>query len=146
MNLKRSIEQEIELAKMMATDIDKVYKKYAKAALLAAENRTEKIRNEKYRGCATTEELQCLYGYSEITLEEYDKGRDFFKAREEREKQLSLTEQHRKNLKDIRDKWKGTAKELQDELDEMNGVIKDTRTYVEKLEAEERAERYATMS
>lgn len=144
-NLKRDTEQEIELAKMMVTDIDKVYKKYAKAALKALEERAERIKNEKYRGCETVEELQNLYGYDEITLAEYDEGKDFIAAREERKKQLSLIERHRKNLKDLRDRWKGTVQELQDELNELNGVIKDNRTYVEKLEAEERAERYALL-
>lgn len=145
-SLKRDIEQSIELAKMMVTDIDKVYKKYAKAALKAAEDRAEKIRIESYRGCTTVNELHDLYGYGDITEDQYYEGKVFFETREERKTQLSFIEQHRKNLKDIRDKWKGTVKELQDELDHLNGVVKDTRTYVEKLEAEERAERYAALS
>lgn len=145
-NLKQDIEQDIELAKMMVADIDNVYKKYAKAALKASEERAEKIKNEKYHGCTTDEELQTLYGYEEITLAEYDEGRNFLAAREDRKKQLSLVEQHRKNLRDLRDRWKGTVNELQDELDELNGVVEDKRTYLEKQEAEERAERYAQMS
>lgn len=145
-SLKKNIEQDIELAKMMVTDIDKVFKKYAKSALKSAEERAEKIRNESYRGCTTVEELHDLFGYDEITLAELDEGRAFFEAREERKNQLTFVEQHRKNLKDIRDRWKGTVKELQDELDKMNGVVKDNRTYIEKLETEERAERYATLS
>ena len=139
-----NIEQEIELAKMMAADIDKVYKRYAKAALKAAQERTEKIRLEKYHGCVDVEELQDLYAYAEITLEEYDTGRDFFEEQQIRAKRLSLIEKHRQNLKDIRDRWKGTINELQQELDELNGVQKDTRTFVEKLEAQERAERYVS--
>ena len=142
---KQDIERDIELAKMMAADIDKVYKKYAKAALKDSEERLEKVRNESFHGCTNVEELQDLYGYGSITLAEYDEGRDFMTQREERKKQLSLIEQHRKNLKDIRDRWKGTVKELQDELNQMNGVVKDKRTYIEKLEAAERAERYATL-
>ena len=140
-----NILQEIELAQMMATDIDKVYKKYTKSALQAQQERIDKIATEKYHGCTTPEELQSLYTYDEITLEEYDAGRDFFAEQETRKKQLSLVEQHRANLKELRDRWKGTAKELKDELDEMSGKQKDTRTYVEKLEAEERAERFANM-
>jgi len=139
-----NIEQEIELAKMMAADIDKVYKRYAKAALKAAQERTEKIRLEKYHGCVDVEELQNLYAYAEITLEEYDTGRDFFEEQQIRAKRLSLIEKHRQNLKGIRDRWKGTINELQQELDELNGVQKDTRTFVEKLEAQERAERYVS--
>ena len=143
--IKREIEQDIELAKMMTDDMDKVYKKYAKAALKASEERLEKICNEKYHGCVSADELQNLYAYDEITLEEYDKGRDFFIEREKRKKQLSIVELHRSNLKDLRDRWKGTVKELQDELDNLNGVVKDKRSYVEKLESEERAERYAVL-
>lgn len=145
MSLKHEIEQDIELAKMMVADIDKLYKKYAKSALQAERERKEKIRNEKYLCCANVEELKELYGYGEITIEEYDAGRDFFEAQEKRSKQLSLVERHRKNLRELRDKWKGTVNEFQQELDELNGVQKDTRTYIEKLEYEERKERYASM-
>lgn len=143
---KREIEQEIELAKMMADDIDKVYRKYAKAALEAQQERINKIRDEKYHGCSNADELHDLYGQDVITLDEYDAGRDFFDGQEIRKKQMSLVEHHRKNLKDMRDKWKGTVKELQEELNELNGVQKDTRTYIEKLESQERAERYAALS
>lgn len=142
---KHEIEQEMELAKMMVADIDKVFKKYAKAALAAEQARAEKIRDEKYKGCNDSRELQDLYGYAELTEEEYKEGIEFFNSREDRKKQLSLIEKHRKNLRDIRDIWKGTVKELQEELDELNGVFKDTRNAFEKREAEERAERYAAM-
>ncbi|MEA5084384.1 hypothetical protein SDC9_196859 [bioreactor metagenome] len=143
--IKQDIEQDIELAKMMAADIDRLYKKYAKAALQASEERLEKIRNQSYHGCMTAEELQDLYGYGTITLAEYDEGLDYIAQREERKKQLSLVELHRRNLKDLRDRWKGTVGELRGELNDMNGVVKDKRTYIEKLEAAERAERYATL-
>lgn len=68
-------------------------------------------------------------------------------AQEERKRQLSCIELHRKNLKEIRDRWKGTVEELREELDEMDGTVKevDTRTAFEKLEAEERAERYTAL-
>ena len=145
--MKQELERDIELAKMMASDIDKVFKKYAKAALKAEQERMEKTRTEKYKDCSTPQQLQDLYGYGEINLEEYDAGRDFFEALEERKKQLSLIELHRKNLRELRDRWKGTVKELQEELDELNGVVgaKDTRNAFERLEAEERAERYAML-
>ena len=143
---KHDIGQEIELAKMMVADIDRIYKKYAKAALKAAEERTEKIRVESYHGCENLEELQNIYGFGDLTRDEYEKGVAFFESREERQNQRSLIERHRQNLKDIRDKWKGTVKELQDELDEIDGVVKDNRTYLEKLEAEERQERCKMLS
>jgi hypothetical protein len=141
MGLKKDIEREIELAKMMAEDIDKVYKKYAKAALEAEQKKNEKIMQEQYKGCSSEAELQQIYGYGEITIDEYDAGRDFFVARDVRKSQMTLVAEHRKNLKDMRDKFKGTVNELQEELDEISGVKKDTRTYLEKLEAKERAER-----
>ena len=145
MLLKLKIEQDIELAKMMAEDIDKVYRKYSKSALRAEKERKEKIRNEKYHGCADTDELQTLYAYDEITIEEYDAGRDFFKEQVIRERQLSIVEKHRINLRELRDRWKGTINELRQEIDELNGVEKDNRTFLEKVEHEERAERYASM-
>ena len=139
------IEQEIELAKMMAEDIDKVFKKYAKAALQAQQDRTEKVRAEKYKDCENVAELQDLFGYGDITLDEYDAGRDFFESREERMKQLSLVEKHRKNLKEIRDRWKGTINELKEELNEIDGVVKDTRNAFEKLDDERRVERFEAL-
>jgi len=142
--IKHEIEQDIQLAKMMADDMDKVYKKYAKAALKASEERIERIRHEKYHDCDTIEELRDLYGYDEITLDEFDEGRAFLESREERKKQLSIIELHRKNLKDIRDRWKGTVIELQRELDEINGVVKkrDLNAF-EKCDLERRGERLA---
>lgn len=142
MSIKRELEQEIELAKMMVADLDKIFKKYAKAAMAASEARAEKIRFEKYKDCINAQELQELYGWGEISEDEYQAGLDFFYTQESRKSQLSLVEQHRKNVKELRDRWKGTAKELQQELDEVNGVVKDNRTFIEKLEHEERAARY----
>jgi len=146
-NLMEDIEQEIELAKMMAADIDKAYKKYAKAALQAQQDRLEKIRSEKYKGCFTFEELQMAYGYGEITIDEYDEGRDFFATMQTRESQLSLIEKHRKNLKQIRDNWKGTVIELQRELDELNGKQKERPlTAFERLEQERRTDRLESLA
>lgn len=144
---KLEIEQEIELAKMMVADMDKVFKKYAKAAIEAEQKRQEKVRSEKYKDCDTGAELQELYGWGEITEDEYRSGLEFFDNKENRLKQLSLVEKHRKNLKEIRDRWKGTITELQQELgiDELNGVKKEQLTYVEQLEIEERNKRYASM-
>lgn len=115
---KREIKREIELAMMMVSDMDKVYKKYAKAALAAQEARLERIRSEKYFDCTTVEELRELYGYGNLTNEEYDAGRDFFAEQEIRQKQYSLIERHRANVKEIRDRWKGTINELRAELEE----------------------------
>lgn len=144
--VKHELEQEIELAKMMAADIDKVFKKYAKAALAAEQSRTEKIRTTKYKDCSDINELQDLYGYGDLTAEEYREGIDFFNDRDSRKKQLSLIEKHRKNLKDIRDRWKGTITELQEELDELDGVTKEQLSYVEQLERREREKHYRQMT
>ena len=142
---KEEIEQKIELAKMMVGDIDKLFKKYAKAALASEQSRVEKIRSEKYKGCDDIRELQDLYGYEELIEEEYREGIEFLNGREDCKRQLSLIEKHRKNLREIRDMWKGTISELQEELNKLNGVVKDTRNAFEKLESEERAERYRSM-
>ena len=142
MALRQDLERDIELAKMMVEDTDKVYKKYAKAALEAQQARFIKIQDEKYHGCSNAAELHDLYGQDIITLDEYDAGRDFFDGQEKRKAQMSLIERHRKNLKELRDKWKGTAKELQEELDGLNGVIKEKPLNAfERLEQENRKER-----
>ncbi|HBB28162.1 MAG TPA: hypothetical protein DC000_02745 [Clostridiales bacterium] len=142
---KKEIEQELELAEMMVIDIEKIYKKYAKSAQTEAEKRQEKIKSIKYFDCNNQMELQELYGYGEITEEEYYTGIDFFKELELSKSRKSLIELHRQNIKELRDKWKGTVKELHEELDEISGVVKDKRTYVEKLEADERAQRYSSL-
>lgn len=142
---KIEVEQELELAEMMVADLDKVFKKYAKSAQIEFDKRQEKIKSTKYFECSDVVDLQEFYGYGNITEEEYYAGLDFFKELELSKSRKSLIELHRQNIKEIRDKWKGTVKELQTELDEINGVVKDNRTYVEKLEAEERAERYSSL-
>lgn len=139
---KADIEREMQLAEMMASDIDKLYKKYAKAALQAEWERIEKVRVEKFKDCSTVQELQDLYGWDVITIDEYEAGRHFLEEKEKRIKQLSLVEKHRANLKEIRDRWKGTIKELQEELDELNGVekVKPMNAF-EKLDEEWQNER-----
>lgn len=146
MALKQEIENDIILARMMADELDKAYKKYAKAALEVQKERFNRIRDEKYHGCTNADELHDLYGCDEITLEEYDAGRDFFEGQEARMRQMSFVERHRKNLKDLRDRYKGTAKELQEELDDLNGVVKEKPLNAfERLEQEDRNERLAVL-
>jgi len=119
-NKKQQIEQEIELAKMMVKDIDNVFRKYAKAAMTAAAERKEVIRKKKYRECENKGELQELYGWGGLTEEAYYAGLDFFDDLELSKNRLSLIEQHRKNLQEIRDRWKGTVNELREELEELS--------------------------
>lgn len=61
---------------------------------------------------------------------------------------MSLIEKHRKNLKEIRDNWKGTVIELQRELDELNGEKKEKQPKLnafERLEQERHTERLAAL-
>jgi hypothetical protein len=143
---RKEIEQEIELANMMVADLDKIFKKYAKAAQAASEARLESIRCKKYMGCENKQELIDLYGFGDLTRDEYYAGIEFFDGKETRKKQLSLIERHRKNIKDIRDRWKGTVIELQDELNELDGVKSGKpMSYLEQLERQERQERFEAM-
>lgn len=145
--MTKEIKQKIELAQMMVADLDKIFKKYAKAALAAAEARAEKIRQTKYMGCENPRELQDLYGFGDMSQTEYEAGLDFFREREVEKSRQSLIELHRKNVKELRDRWKGTVIELQDELDELNGVEKGKPlTFIEQLEAKERQERYQVIN
>ncbi len=143
---RKEIEIEIELANMMVADLDKIFKKYAKAAQAAAEARLENIRSKKYKDCDNKEELQELYGFGDLSEDEYYAGLDFFDEKETNQKRLSLIEQHRQNVKELRDRWKGTEKELKQELDELDGIVYEKpQTYVEKLKAQERQERFEAM-
>jgi len=143
---KRDIEREIELAEMMVADLEKIFKKYAKAAQAEAEARQERIKSTKYFSCSNVEELQTMYGYGELTEKEYYAGLDFFEELKLSNTRKSLIEQHRQNVKELRDRWKGTVLELTDELAELDGVKKGKPlTYIEQLEAKERNERYESM-
>ena len=140
------IQQEITLAEMMVTDLDKIYKKYAKGALAVYEKRQEKIKESKYLECENIAELHENFGWGFITEEEYNEGVRFFEEMELLKDRKSLIELHRQNIKETRDNWKGTIIHLKKELDILNGVekVKPLNAF-ELLEIEMRKERSQEM-
>ena len=114
----KEIEQEILIAELIVKDLDGLYKKYRKAAYEAREERIAHDFERNFMGSKTVSELQDMYGYGEITRSEYEQGVDYL---ESYRPELSIVELHRKELKDMRDNWRGTIKELMGEIDTLKG-------------------------
>lgn len=137
MSRQQEIEQERVLAQLMVDDLDRLYKKYQKSAYKAQKEREAKRIEKEFKGCKSAQELQDLYGYGDITIDELERGIEYFR---QDKVQYSTIELHRKNIKELRDRWRGTVNELKEELNELLGVEK--LSYVEELELSEREERY----
>ena len=111
-SMEKEIELELELAKLMVKDLEKLWKSYAKKALQAKQERETRQVKKGFMDCETREELIDLYGYGEIDEDTYNRGLDYFDNPEKPE--MSTIELHRKNIKEILSRWKGTVIELQD--------------------------------
>jgi len=138
--IEREIEKELELAKLMVKDLERLWKSYAKKALQAKQERETRQVKKGFLDCETKEELIDLYGYGEIDEDTYNRGLDYFDSPEKPE--LSIIELHRKNIKEMLGRWRGTIMELQEEL---NPQVKDTENIFEKMDRLEREERYKNM-
>lgn len=134
------IEEELELAKLMVKDLEKLWKSYAKKALQARQERETNQVKKGFHDCETKEELIDLYGYGDIDSETYQRGLSYFDTPDK--PKLSTIELHRKNIKDMLNRWKGTVNELKEEL---NPSVKDTENIFEKMDRLEREERYKNM-
>lgn len=121
-----TLEQELDLAKLMVKDLDKLWKSYAKKALEA------KQEKKGFCDCETKEELIDLYGYAEIDDDTYRRGLDYFDS--PKKPNLSLIELHRQNVRELLDRWRGTIKEIEDEL----APPEHKETVFERLDREER--------
>lgn len=135
-----SIEEDLELAKLMVSDLEKLWNSYAKKALQAKQERETKQAKKGFLDCETKEELIDLYGYGDIDEETYQRGLDYFDNPEK--PKLSVIELHRKNIKELLGRWQGTVKELQEEL---NPQIPQTETVFEKMDRLDREERYKNL-
>lgn len=138
--LNKEMEQELELAALMVKDLKKLWSSYAKKALQARQERELKQTKKGFLDCETREELIDVYGYGEMDEDTYHRGLNYFNNPEKVE--LSVIELHRKNIKEILSRWEGTIKELQEEIEPQ---IKQRENAFEKLEREEREERYKNM-
>ncbi len=139
---RQEILVELECAKLMVKDLEKVWKSYSKKAYQARIERERNSTNKLFHGCECEQELQDLYGFGEITEEVYCQGLEHFKE-QKRPPILSTVEKHRANLKRLIASWKGSILELEQELDpvEKNPQL----NAFEKLELEEKQERYKNM-
>lgn len=139
-SIEKEIERELEIAKLMVADLEKLWKSYAKKALQAKQERETRQIKKGFLNCETREELIDLYGYGEINDETYQRGLDYFDNPEKPE--LSIIELHRRNIKELLNGWKGTVKELQEEL---TPTVKQSENLFEKMDRLEREERYKNM-
>ncbi|MEG2429031.1 MAG: hypothetical protein RSA99_01480 [Oscillospiraceae bacterium] len=138
-DIENEIKEELQLAELMVKDLQRLWNSYAKKALIAKQERELKQEKKGFMECENIEELADAFGYGEMSEEIYYKGLEYFENADKPPKQ-SIVELHRKNIKKILDNWKGTVKMLNDELNPPEK--KEEETVFEKIEREEREERY----
>ena len=112
---RREIEQEIELSKLMIKDLERLWKSYAKKALIAKQERELKQDKKGFLEYETYEDLHDAYGGGYIDEETFYRGVDYFKNFG-KSPELSVIEKHRQRIKEILNREKGTLKELSEEL------------------------------
>jgi len=111
----QEIKEEIALSEMFLKDLEKLWKSYAKKALVAKQERELKQEKKGFLNCETIQELIDLYGYGEIDKETYYCGLDYFNSLN-KPPELSIVEKYRAKLKELINREKGTIKELNEEL------------------------------
>ncbi len=142
MGTRTEIKEELELAEMMVNDLQRLWNSYAKKALVAKQERELKQDKKGFLDYDTEAELIEGYGWGSIDEETYRRGLDYFENLKAPPK-LSVIEQHRNKIKGMLNNWKGTVKELQEEL---NPVEKrQQENAFQKRERELREERIAAM-
>lgn len=114
-NLIAQIKEEIILSEMLAKDLERLWKSYAKKALVAKQERELKQEKNGFLECETEQELIDLYGYGDIDDETYYCGLDYFKNLK-KPPELSAIEKYRTKLKELINREKGTIIELNEEL------------------------------
>lgn len=113
--IRREIEQEIELSKLMIKDLERLWKSYAKKALIAKQERELKQDKKGFLEYETYEELHDAYGGGYIDEKTFYRGIDYFKNLD-KSPELSVIEKHRQRIKEMLNREKGTLKELSEEL------------------------------
>lgn len=142
MQNKQEIERELELAKLMAADLEKLWKSYAKKALASKQEREYKQRKRGFLEYDRVEDLIDAWGGAYIDEDTYYRGLAYFEA-QNKPPELSVIEAHRKNIKDLLERWKGTIRELDEELCPPNKGPKENA--FEKMARLEREERYRSL-
>lgn len=140
---RHEIEREIELAQIMAKDLEKLWKSYAKKALAAKQERELRQEKKGFLEYNTVEELTDAYGWGAINEETYYRGRQYFEN-SNKPPELSVIEEHRKRIKELIGRYKGTVRELLEELNPPEK--KQEENAFDKRERELRDERIAAMN
>ncbi len=112
---RREIETEIELSKLMIKDLERLWKSYAKKALVAKQERELRQDKKGFLEYESYEELHEAYGGGYIDEETFYRGMEYFKNLN-KPPELSVVEKHRQRIKEMLNKEKGTLKELSEEL------------------------------
>lgn len=140
---KREIEREIELAKLMAKDLEKLWKSYAKKAQAAKEERERRQEKKGFLEYKTREELVEAYGWGVIDEDTYRRGLEYFENLK-KPPERSVIEIHRSRIKELVNRYKGTIIELEDELNPPEKEREENA--FEKRERELREERVEAMN
>lgn len=139
---KREIQREIELAKMMSSDLEKLWKSYAKKAQAAKEERELRQEKKGFLEYETVQELIDGYGWGCIDEETYKRGLEYFENLK-KPPERSIVETHRSRIKELVNRYKGTVIELEEELHPSEK--KHEENAFEKREREIREERVSAM-
>lgn len=140
--IKKEINEAIELAELFLKDIEKVWKSYAKKALEAKQERERKQEKKGFLEYETKEELIEAWGYESIDEETYYRGLEYFENLK-KPPELTVIEKHRGRLKRLIDIEKGTILELKAELEPEEK--KHVETAFERAERLEREEKLSTL-
>lgn len=141
--MKKEIERELQLAEMMAKDLKKLWKSYAKKALIAKTERELKQDKKGFLEYETVEELQDGYGWGEVDEDTYYRGIEYFEGLKNPPRE-DVIEDHRKNIKNLLDGYEGLVLTLSAELNPTEKVKEENA--FERRVREEREERNASFA
>lgn len=140
--MKKEIAREIEIAKLMVKDLERIYKSNAKKALAAKQERELKQEKQGFIEYETEAELIDAWGGAYIDEDTYRRGIEYFENLK-KPPLPSVIEQHRKNIEELMDWWNGTIAELTEELYLAEKMPEENA--FGKMDRIEREERYRNM-
>lgn len=140
--MRNEILEEIELAKLMINDLERLWKSYAKKALIAKQEREKRQDKKGFLDYENYEELHDAYGDGYIDEETYYRGKKYFEKLN-KPPELSVVEKHRARIKEMLNNEKGTLKELMEELNPTDK--KEAPKGFEAYDREKRKERLKDM-
>lgn len=135
--VRNEILRELESAELMVKDLKRIWKSYAKKALIAKTERELKQDKKGFLEYETLDELIDGYGWGNIDEETYYRGLEYFENLK-KPPQKSVIEEHRANIKELLSRYEGTVIELNAELNPVEKVKEENA--FERREREEREE------